>query len=646
MSLTPRATSLVLALASCRPSYVVGPAPPPALPCPEPPPAAAAPPPAKTPAEELAAYIAAHYVKREVRIPMRDGVHLFTAIYAPKDNTRPYPILMRRTPYSVGPYGEDKLPPKLGPSAPFAAAGYIFVDQDVRGAFMSEGDFVDVRPHMSVKTGPRDVDESSDTFDTITWLLANVPGHNGKVGLYGISYPGFYAAAGMIDPHPALAAVSPQAPIADWWYDDFHHNGAFFLPHAFNFFVNFGRPRPEPRPDRLPPFQHGTPDGYQFFLDLGPLAGAARHMKGEVAFWDELVRHPDYDEFWRARDLLPHLRKVAPAVMTVGGWYDAEDLYGPLRIYDAVERNNPGIYNILVMGPWGHGGWSRTEGDRLGDIHFGAKTSQEYQQRLELPFFEFFLKGVGAAPAGEAHVFDGGALQWRTFAAWPPPARPQELHLGIGGSLAPAPSAARGADAFVSDPARPVPYTQDVAIGMTKEFMTEDQRFAARRPDVLVYQTEPLAADLTVAGPIEVELWVTTTGTDADWVVKLIDVLPQNTPDPPDPRRGARLGGYQRLVRGDVIRGRYRDSRERPTPFAPGRPTRVRVPLLDVLHTFKKGHRVMIHVQSTWFPLVDRNPQTYVPNIFRAAPDDFKAQTHRVLRGGAQSSRISLPVLP
>lgn len=641
----PRAPLLVLALAACGPIYAVTSAP---GACPEPAPAAApvAPAAAKTPGEELAAYIAANYTKREVRIPMRDGVQLFTAIYTPKDTSRTWPILLRRTPYSVAPYGEDKMPGKLGPSAPFPRAGYIFVDQDVRGAFMSEGTFENMRPHRARKSGPGDFDESTDTHDTITWLLANAAGNSGKVGLYGISYPGFYAAAGMIDAHPALAAVSPQAPIADWWYDDFHHNGAFFLPHAFNFFVNFGRPRPAPRSEWPPKFEHGTADGYQFFLDLGPLQNAAKHMRGEVAFWDELARHPDYDEFWRARDLLPHLRKVAPAVMTVGGWYDAEDLYGPLRIYESVERNNPGAYNVLVMGPWGHGGWSRTEGDRLGDVAFGAKTSHEYQQRLELPFFEHFLKGVGAPPEGEAHAFDTGALAWKVFAAWPPRARPKDMYLGPDGALVEeAPRDRSGADAFESDPARPVPFTQDTAIGMTKEYMTEDQRFAARRPDVLVYQTPPLAADLALAGPIDVDLWVSTTGTDADWIVKLIDVLPPDAQDPNDARRGVKLGGYQRLVRSEVVRGRYRDNREKPAPFVPGKPTRVRVPLLDVLHTFKQGHRLMIHVQSTWFPLVDRNPQTFVPNIFLAEAADFKRATHRVHRAGAHRSKLTLPVL-
>jgi len=603
--------------------------------------------PPPSPAEALAAYIAAHYTKREVRIPMRDGAELFTAIYTPRDTSRSYPILLRRTPYGCSPYGEDKLPHSLGPSAPFARAGYIFVYQDVRGAFMSGGEFEDVRPHRPHKAGPGDIDESSDTFDTIDWLLRETPQHNGRVGLYGISYPGFYAAAGMIDAHPALRAVSPQAPIADWFFDDFHHHGAFFLPHTFNFIAAFGQARPQPKPTWNQGFVHGTPDGYQFFLDVGPLANLdRRHLKGQIKFWNEAVAHPNYDEFWKARELLPHLKNVAPAVLTVGGWFDAEDLYGPLHIYAAVERQNPGVENMLVMGPWGHGGWSRGEGDRLGDIHFGSKTSRHYQDTIELPFFERHLKDGAPHGLAEANVFETGADRWRGFASWPPPAAPRTLYFGPGETLqAAAPGEAAGFDEFISDPAKPVPFTQDIAIGMPKEYMTEDQRFAARRPDVLVYQTAPLDEDLTVAGPISAELWVSTTGTDADWVVKLIDVLPPETPEPEGTRRGVKLGGYQMMVRSEAFRGRFRDSYERPAAFVPGKPTRVTVPLQDVLHTFKRGHRVMIQVQSTWFPLIDRNPQRFVPNIFAAQERDFQRATHRVHRGRARASKVTLPVL-
>ena len=604
---------------------------------------------APSPAEALAARVRRDYDKQELRIPMRDGTTLYTAVYTPKDRSRSYPILLRRTPYSCAPYGADAYPNSLGPSAPFAAAGYIFAIQDVRGAFMSDGEFVDMRPHKPVKAGPADFDESTDTFDTIAWLTANLPGNNGRVGMYGVSYPGFYAATGMIDAHPALRAVSPQAPIADWFFDDFHHHGAFFLPHAFNFFASFGLARDGRKTAWNPGFRHGTPDGYQFFLDVGPLANLdARHLKGQVAFWTEAVKHPNYDEFWRARDLLPHLKKVAPAVLTVGGWFDTEDLYGPLHIYAAVERQNPGIDNLLVMGPWGHGGWTRTTGERLGDITFASKTSEHYQQRIELPFFEHHLKDAPAHDLPEASVFETGVNRWRGFPQWPPPTRPRALYFGAGETLVdavPSASKAEDFDEYISDPRKPVPATQDIHTGMPKEYMTEDQRFAARRPDVLVYQTPPLTEDLTVAGPLSAELWVSTTAGDADWVVKLIDVLPPDTPDPEGTRRGVHLGGYQMMVRSEAFRGRFRDSYSDPKPFVPGQPTRVTVPLQDVMHTFQKGHRVMIQVQSSWFPFVDRNPQRWVANIFAATEADFQRATHRVYRGRARASKITLPVL-
>ena len=593
--------------------------------------------------------LANSYTKREVRIPMRDGVSLFTSIYAPKEGG-PYPILMRRTPYSLRPYGEERFPSRLGPAADYADQGYIFVYQDVRGAYMSEGTFADMRPHVPRKVKPTDVDESSDTYDTIEWLTKNVTNHNGRVGMWGISYPGFYAAAGMIDAHPALKAVSPQAPIADWWYDDFHHHGAFFLPHCFNFMASFGRPRPEPTTERNPRFDHGTPDGFQFFLDLGPLKNAnERHFKGEIAFWNDLVAHPSYDEFWQARNILPHLDDVAPAVMTVGGWYDAEDLYGPLQIYRAVERKNPGVFNILVMGPWRHGGWARGDGDRLGHARFGARTSAFYRRHIEAPFFRHFLKGDIELDLPEAYVFETGENRWRMFDRWPPrDVEPAAYFFRERGLLAPdAPGSTEPLhDAFVSDPAKPVPFTEDVARGMTREYMTDDQRFASRRPDVLTYRTPPLERDVTVAGPITATLHVSTTGSAADWIVKLIDVHPGDAADPDDLPRGVRMGGYQMMVRSEVIRGRFRDSPDRPKPFVPGQLTEVRLPLQDVLHTFRKGHRIMVQVQSTWFPLVDRNPQRYVDNIFEASEEDFIASTHRVFRFQGAPSGVTFGVLP
>ena len=592
-----------------------------------------------------------HYTKHEFQVPMRDGVKLFTSVYAPKDTAEHYPILLLRTPYSVGPYGQDKYRRRsLGPSRQFDEEGFIFVYQDVRGRFMSEGEFVNMRPHLHDKPSPYDIDEASDTYDTIEWLIRNIPNNNGKVGMWGISYPGFYAAAGMIDAHPALMAVSPQAPIADWFFDDFHHHGAFFLPHTFNFFASFGRARPEPTTERGKRFDHGTPDGYQFFLDLGPLKNANdRYFKGEIAFWNKIVEHPNYDEFWQARNLLPHLYNVPPAVMTVGGWFDAEDLYGPLKIYRAVERNNPGVFNILVMGPWPHGGWNRIDGDKLGSVHFGDKHSLFFREQIQLPFFNYYLKGKGALNLPEAYAFETGTNQWRTFDQWPPREIEQrQLYFHEAGRLSfESPVTQDDAyDEYVSDPAKPVPFTEDVATGMTRNYMTDDQRFAARRNDVLAYQTAVLDEDITLAGPILADLWVSTSGTAGDWIVKLIDVFPDDAPDYDDTPRGRHMGGYQMMVRSEVIRGRFRNSYEHPEPFVPNEPTNVTLELLDVLHTFKRGHRIMVQIQSTWFPLVDRNPQKYVENVFLADDDDFIKTTNRVYRSQDHPTRLRVGVLP
>ncbi|MCX4244894.1 CocE/NonD family hydrolase [Paraliomyxa miuraensis] len=605
-------------------------------------------PPPLTP-DDGAAWVQAHYVKEEVRIPMRDGATLFTAIYRPRDPDREVPILLTRTPYRASPYGPDAHRDALGPSRTLMERGYVFVYQDVRGCFQSEGEFVNMRPHRPTKRGP-EIDESSDTYDTIEWLVHHVAGHNGRVGMWGISYPGFYAAAGMIDAHPALVAVSPQAPIADWYFDDFHHHGAFFLPHAFNFFSGFGRPRKGLVSEWGPRFDHGTPDGYAWFLGLGALRNAnEHHLHHEIPFWDELAAHPDYDEFWRERNLLPHLRNVAPAVMTVGGWFDAEDLYGPLQIYRAIEAQDPDAFNVLVMGPWSHGGWARTAGDHLGNADFEGEHSAWYQQHVEAVFFQHYLEGDGSTPPSlpEATVFETGRNRWRSFDAWPPAGRPRTLWLGSGHRLlGEAPAERRAFDEFVSDPARPVPYTEEVAIGMTKEYMTDDQRFAARRPDVLTWVGNPLTEPLTLAGPLTADLWVSTSEADADWVVKVIDVFPEDAPDHPHLARGKHMGGYQMMVRSEVIRGRYRDGYDAPKPFAAGKPTRVRLPLQDVLHTWEPGHRVMIQIQSTWFPLVDRNPQRWVDNVFEARDEDFVKATHRVWRDTEHASRLEAVVIP
>ncbi len=611
------------------------------------------------PAASLAAFIRESYTKHEHLVPTRDGTRLFTAVYVPKDAgpAKRYPVLMNRTPYSVAPYGIDAYPAALGPSEAAAREKFIFVYQDVRGRMMSEGTFVDVRPVLP-KKGPKDVDETTDAFDTVDWLVKNVPHNNGKVGAWGISYPGFYAALAAIDAHPALVAVSPQAPVADWFAgDDFHHNGAFFLAAAFNFYVRFGQPREGPTTKWAPRFDHGTMDGYRFFLEAGSAAGLSKHMKG-VAFWDDLMAHETYDAYWQARNTRPHLAGVRPAVLTVGGWFDAEDAFGSLETYRAIERQSPGASNRLVVGPWWHGGWARSDGESHGRVTFGQKTSVRYREEIELPFFLHHLKGAPDPKLSEATVFETGRNVWRSFDAWPPrEAKATSFRLGAGGVLAsdPPPAGSAVAAEWVSDPAKPVPYVESVEIGMDADYMTADQRFASRRPDVAVWQTPPLEADLTVAGPIEVSLSVSTSGTDADWVVKLVDVWPDDVPVEAwewTPRNvwdekptRSKLGGNQQLVRGEPFRGRFRKSLSSPEPFVPGKVETVAFTMPDVLHTFRRGHRVMVQVQSSWFPLVDRNPQTFVP-VRTAGESDYRPATMRVHDGAESPSRVVLRVLP
>jgi putative CocE/NonD family hydrolase len=578
------------------------------------------------------------YEKKEYMIPMRDGVKLHTTVYSPKDTTRTYPLLMKRTPYSCSPYGPDSYPSSLGPSEYFSKAGYIFVNQDVRGRFMSEGTFEQVTPHIVNKSNNTQVDESSDTYDTIDWLLKNLSNHNGRVGMYGISYPGFYCSAGMIDAHPALRAVSPQAPVGDWYFDDFLHHGAFFLAHAYRWLINNAQERTGPTTERPPAESLPSIDGYHLFLEAGTIEEInKRLLKGRVAFWTDMMSHPNRDEFWKKREILPHLKNVAPAVMVVTGWYDAEDLYGSFKTYATVEKLNPGINNVLVVGPWIHGGWASGDGDKLGEVSFSSKTAAFYRAEIEFPFFEKYLKDRDYSEPAEATVFETGSNVWRTFSHWPPrQSQSKRLYFREGGTLQPAPPespANSSFDEYVSDPGKPVPYTEKITNRMTVEYMVEDQRFAARRPDVLTYQTPVLEEDVVIAGPIQVSLWTTITGTDSDFVVKLIDVQPDGT-------NPSTLPNYQMMLRSEVIRGRFRESYESPKAFEPGVPTQIQVELLDVLHRFKKGHRIMIQVQSTWFPLIDRNPQKFVPNIYFAKPEDFQRSTQRILRTKDYSSNI------
>lgn len=594
--------------------------------------------------------VQAHYTKVEQLIPMRDGVRLFTSIYIPKNRSQKYPIMLSRTPYSVAPYGPDKYKEALGPSPAFAREGFIFVYQDVRGRLMSEGEFVNMRPHIAKKTSPKDIDESSDTHDTIEWLVKNVPNNNGRVGMWGISYPGFYTSAGSIDSHAALKAVSPQAPITDWFTsDDFHHNGAFFLIDAFSFMSFFGPPRPKPTTEFPPQFQYGTPDAYQFFLNMGPLSNAnSIYFKNNIAFWNEMMQHGTYDQFWQARNLRPHLKNIRAAVMTVGGWFDAEDMFGTINTYHAIEKQNPGIFNVLVIGPWFHGGWFRSDGSALGNVQFGSKTSIFYQDKMELPFFNHYLKDKPAPRLPEAYVFETGSNEWRAYDKWPPRnASPTHVYLHANGKLVfetPESESAQPYDEYISDPAKPVPYINETNIQRTREYMTDDQRFAATRPDVLVYQTDVLTADVTIAGPIAADLRVSTSGTDSDFIVKVIDVYPNDAPDNQPNPAGVKMGGYQMLVRAEVMRAKFRDSFERPEPMTPNHPTFIKYDLPDASHTFKKGHRIMVQIQSTWFPLVDRNPQKFM-DIYSATAADFQKATQRVYRTGSSGSHLEFQVV-
>lgn len=601
--------------------------------------------PAASDGGDVAEYIRAHYTKFEYRIPMRDGTELFTLAFVPNDASEEnsYPMLLARSPYSVGPYGVDRYPESFYLPEEMVREGFIFVEQDVRGRFLSDGEFVNMRPHAG------EVNESTDTWDTVEWLVTHLKYTNGKVGIWGNSYLGFYTSAGIIDTHPAIKAAMPSAPIADWYFDDMHHHGAFSLNLTFNFFASFGVVREGPTTEWPERFDHETPDGYQFFLDLGPLANVnERHFHHEIPFWESIIAHPDYDQFWKARNILPHLNNVSCAVLTVGGLFDAEDLYGPWHTYANIEKKNPGIENTIVMGPWSHGAWLRRGGRMLGSADFGFATGSDFRERILAPFFLHHLKGHEAPVIPEAMIFETGANRWRSFDHWPPEHLKQStLFLGRGGELEWASASAEGDvfEEFLSDPAKPVPYTSAITTTWHKDYMVEDQRFASRRSDVLVFRSEPLAENLTVAGPLEAELWVSTTGTDADWVVKLVDEFPGRLEgfDPESDEED--LGGTQRLVRSEILRGRYRNGYDQPEPFVPGEPTRVVVPLQGVLHTFKKGHRIMIQIQSSLFPFFDRNPQTFVPNIFEAEEKDFVKATHRIFVSAEHPSVIRVGLL-
>lgn len=586
------------------------------------------------------------YRKIEAMVPMRDGVKLYTAVYVPENKPGPFPLLLERTPYSAGPYGPENKRTAFRGSAKLQEAGYAFAFQDVRGRYMSEGEFVNVRPQL--KRGEKGTDESTDTYDTVDWLVKNVPGNNGAVGLWGISYPGGYAALGAINSHPALKASSPQAPVSDWFVgDDFHHNGALFLQDAYGFLRGFGQPRLAPSAtgtEPPPAAAFGDDEGaYAFHLKTGALSNYnPLHLKGRVAFWDDMVAHGSYDEFWKSRSVPDKMKGVKCAVLTVGGWFDAEDLWGPLHVYAATERQNRGIVNSLVMGPWFHGMWAGRAGggQTFGDLDFGSPTATYFQDEIEFPFFERYLRGQDVTPPAEITAFQTGANRWRTFAQWPPKGlEGRTFYFAPDGMLSPA-KPALGADSYVSDPANPTPYLADPkAKRRTREYMIDDQRFLQGRPDVVSYKLPAFSTDTAFAGPVTADLWVTTTGTDADFVVKVIDVWPSDAPEKSP--NGVPMADYQQLVRVEVMRGKFRDSLSRPKPFKPGKPARVRFTLNDLLHTFRKGHALMVQVQSSWYPLVDRNPNRFL-DIYRAKDGDFQKATIEILRGGKHASSVTL----
>lgn len=596
-----------------------------------------------------------HYYKIERMIPMRDGIRLFSAFYIPRDSAERHPILFIRTPYTCSPYGEDKFNPRIYESywINYLKEGYIIAVQDVRGKWMSEGEFVDVRPFNPAKKGT-EIDEASDTYDAIDWMVKNIPGNNNRVGVMGISYPGFYATMAALSAHPALKAVSPQAPVTDWFQgDDFHHNGAFFIMDCFSFYSGFGLPRPKPTTQWSPGYRIPSQDNYDFYLKTGAVKNFSKIMGDSIAFWKDLMAHPDYDAWWRARNPRNFVSDIKPAMLEVGGLFDAEDCFGAWNLYKAIEAKSRNTDNRLVMGPWIHGGWGgRGDGSYLGNVRFGEKTAEYYQQNIEIPFFNFYLKLKGTVrDIAEANVFFTGENQWRKLPVWPPANMvARDIYLEEKGMLSwNRPGGSNRFTEYISDPAHPVPYTEDVHLGRTREYMDDDQRFASRRPDVLTFTSNVLEDDLSLGGPLVAKLKVSLSTTDADFVVKLIDVFPDEFKyDEKEYGKGSGkdypMGGYQMLVRGEIMRGKYRNSFEKPEAFVPGAISDVTFTLPDIAHTFKKGHKLMVQIQSSWFPLADRNPQKFT-NIYTCDDSDFQRSTIRIYHDGVNVSSIQLPIL-
>lgn len=584
-------------------------------------------------------YMRQHYDQMEYMIPMRDGIKLYTLVYVPKDTSKTYPILLNRTCYSASRNADWKT---SSPSKFLIKDEYILAYQDVRGRYMSEGVFDNMTPNIPGNNlkDKKSIDESSDTYDAIDWMVKNIKGNNGKVGMYGISYPGFYTAAAIPDAHPALKASSPQAPVSDFFFDDFHHMGAYLESYTAAFAM-FGYQKDKQTTsywfmeELLRFFGQNIPDGYEFYLHQGPLMNITQQYHYDNFFWQQIIEHPNYDEFWQKRNLLPHLKDVKHAVLTVGGWFDAEDLYGSLNTYKSIEQTSPSAHNTIVMGPWGHGDWARETGQyNHNHIYFGDSLATFFQREIERKFFAYYLKGEGSPGLPEAYMFDTGKKEWKKYDEWPPKdATRFHLYFTEGGKLSiNKPVNEQAVFEYVSDPAKPVPYTSQIErLTFTpRRFMTDDQREASRRTDVLTFETNTLTEDLTVAGEIMARLKVSMSGTDADFIVKLIDVYPPDHPNYDQNPRNIVMGGYQQLVRSEVFRGRFRNSFEKPQPFKPDEISDVSFPLQDVLHTFKKGHKMMIQIHSTWFPYIDRNPQKYVDNIYKANEEDFIKSTIRV----------------
>ena len=601
-------------------------------------------------AQPVPGYVQEHYIKIDTTIKMRDGIKLYTIIYVPKDSSQNYPFLMERTPYSSAPYGVQNYPSVIGPNSSMMKEQYIFVVQDVRGRFMSEGVNLEVTPYIKNKKTNKDVDESSDTYDTIDWLLKNVRNNNGRVGIAGISYPGFYATASLPGAHPALKAVSPQAPVTDEFIgDDANHNGAFFLLDNFSFMNEFDMERNDPVQEYAKPlFDVKSKDAYNYYLKMGTVKNTNNkaYYNNKSVIWNQYLQHDTYDDYWKVRNTRTYLKNITIPTLVVGGWFDAEDLFGALHTYEAIEKQSTKKNSHLVMGPWTHGAWERKEWSSFGTYDFGSNTSKYFQDSLETTFFNFYLKDKGSFSAAAATVFETGSNQWKSYATWPPKNSVSEAYyFNTDEQLSKRkPNGINSFTTYSSDPAKPVPYTNGIYGGRNNGYMAEDQRFVANRPDVILFETEPLTNDLTLSGGIVANLFVSVSGTDADFIVKLIDVLPDDEPNSTDAPKGVEMAGFQRLVRAEVMRGKFRNSFENPAPFTPGKITEVKFTLNDVAHQFKKGHRIMVQLQSSWFPLVDRNPQKFM-RIPIATEKDFKKEMINVFHDAQHASSIVLPVL-